>query len=63
MKHALQAIDRERLAATLASRGEIAVAAVVGSSPTTLRKARSGAPVNASTAYAIRAFLREQLAA
>lgn len=51
---------RAALAASLARRGEIAVAADIGASPLTVRRARDGATMNPTTIYALTAYLRDE---
>jgi hypothetical protein len=64
MRSPLPVDARIALAATLARRGEIAVAAELGSSPVTVRRARNGEMLNPTTIYALRAYLaHEALAA
>lgn len=64
MRSSLCPSDRNHLAATLARKGEIAVAAALGTAPGTLRRARRGARLNATTVIAVQTYLaREALAA
>ena len=60
MRSPLPVDARIALAATLARRGEIAVAAELGASPLTVRRARDGARLNPTTIYALTAYLREE---
>lgn len=53
----LPLVAREALAEQLTRRGEIAVCAAIGTAPATLRRARRGERLNATTAHAITDFL------
>lgn len=48
---------RTALATALATRGQLAVAVAIGTDPATLRRARDGVPVRATTASVIASYI------